>query len=69
MTKSELKSQREHDAQMKQLREEFYCAFRIIRTELHAVTPAIEQACWLGFLAGREQHLAAQTLSLLARCK
>ena len=46
------KEQNEQDAKMQKLHAEFYAAWRNIRTKLPAVTPALEQAAWLGFLAG-----------------
>ena len=55
MTDAEIKAQREHDAEMQKLRAEFCAAWRNIRTKLPAVTPAHEQAAWLGFLAGVER--------------
>ena len=55
MTDAEIKAQREHDAEMQKLHAEFLAAGRNIRTKLPAVTPAHEQAAWLGFLAGVER--------------
>ena len=49
------KEQNEQDAEMQKLHAEFLAAWRNIRTKLPPVTPVLEQAAWLGFLAGVER--------------
>jgi hypothetical protein len=65
MTDAEIKTQREHDEKMAQLHSEFLSAWRGIRTKLPPATPVLEQAAWLGFLAGagRKQDALRKALN------